>query len=104
MIASYFVTRSLQTAGDAVSIEVNGENRYVESLQKDCDLNVTGPLGVTSIRIDRGYAYVLSSPCPHKTCIKMGKISRSGDILVCVPNRILIRILGKSRDIDALTM
>jgi hypothetical protein len=37
--------------------------------------------------------------------MRMGKIHRAGEIIVCIPNRILIRIEGEdNRDLDGITM
>jgi hypothetical protein len=46
------------------------------------------------LSIHDGRACILSSPCPLKICMGMGKVSRAGELLACVPNELLVRIEG----------
>ncbi|HZW97842.1 MAG TPA: NusG domain II-containing protein [Bacillota bacterium] len=36
----------------------------------------------------------VESDCPDKVCIKSGKMSEAGDWAACLPNRMLVRIVG----------
>ncbi|MDT8420866.1 MAG: NusG domain II-containing protein [Desulfuromonadales bacterium] len=75
---------------------VEAENRTVFSAPLDTarQLAVEGPLGMTRMEIKDGAVRVLSSPCPQKICIGMGEARRAGELLACVPNRIVARIEG----------
>lgn len=53
-------------------------------------LKVNGKLGYLSINIKDNKLKVTDSSCRHKTCVKTGKISRSGEYIVCIPNEIVI--------------
>ena len=87
-------------------IRANGNNAQViiEADQKMVgiyDLNsspqkitVKGILGPSKIEIQEGRVRMISSCCPHKTCVKTGWITHQGQFICCVPNRILIRISG----------
>ena len=87
-------------------IRANGNNARViiEADQKVAgiyDLNsspqkitVNGILGPSKIEIQEGRVRMISSTCPHKTCVKSGWITHQGQLICCVPNRILIRISG----------
>ena len=51
-----------------------------------------------------GSAYFTEASCPDKLCINQGRISRVGQELVCLPNRIIIKIGGKDDgEYDAVT-
>ena len=41
-----------------------------------------------------GSARVLSSDCPTQDCVRTGLITRSGQSIVCLPGRIVIRLEG----------
>jgi len=56
-------------------------------------LRLRGPLGETTVAIQNGKVWVVFSPCPDKTCIKMGKIPDNTDFIACIPNRVVIRLL-----------
>ncbi len=48
-----------------------------------------------------GSVAVVESDCPDKICLKTGKIKEVGQSIVCVPNRLLIVIVGSS-DVDVV--
>lgn len=45
------------------------------------------------IVIKDGFVFVESSNCRDKICIKTGKISKPGQIIVCVPARLTVKII-----------
>jgi hypothetical protein len=84
-----------------VVIDAAGD-RWIYPLGEDRQVTVTGPLGAEVITIRGGQAYVESSPCPNKLCVLQGRISRPGQWIACLPNRVFISIEGKTDgDLDA---
>ena len=81
-------------AGEAV-IEASG-SQWIYSLNSDRRETVTGPLGVTVIAIQGGRAMILDSPCPDKLCVHMPAVSKPGQWIACLPNRVFVRIRGTS--------
>jgi len=69
---------------------------YKAEMMTDQRVDLPGPLGVTVLEIKDGQARILSSPCPFKVCIGMGAIRHAGEIIACVPNRLLIEISGEN--------
>mgnify|MGYP000542483766 CR=1 FL=1 len=60
-------------------------------------------IGETEVEILQGKAHIRKSPCSHKICIKSGYIQYADRITACLPNRVVVRILGDSyRGIDAV--
>ena len=51
------------------------------------------------IVIKDGEVYFVESDCPGKDCVHSGSISKPGRSLACLPNKVEIRITGKS-DLD----
>jgi len=64
-------------------------------LGEDRDLVVEGRLGETEIEVQDGRVRVVRSPGPWKLCIKRGWISRPGEMLICLPNRVTVEIPGE---------
>ena len=77
------------------------QNYY--SLDKDRVIHVQGPLGVTTVLIENGEVRVEDSPCREKICIKMGKIHRTGEQLICVPNRVVVELEGERGKVDGVS-
>jgi len=64
---------------------------------KTLHFDAEGELGISEIIIDSEGVHFASSPCKTQFCISNGHRSEGGDIIACVPNRILVTIKG-SRD------
>lgn len=103
-LASYPLVRRMTKEGHAVQIEVNGTVYKTVSLQTDQAFSVPGPLGNTEVVIEDGEVFVRESPCRAKICIRTGHISQSGQLVVCIPNKVVVRVVGeKVLPYDAVT-
>ena len=75
-----------------------GERQWIYPLDAEATVRVPGPLGDTVVVIHDGAVEVVSSPCSEKICIKTGRISKPGQWIACLPNRVFISIRGKKRE------
>jgi hypothetical protein len=97
---------TIEAAGQAAAQgAVQGaEQQWIYPLDVETTLRVPGPLGETVVEIKDGAVQVISSPCPEKICIKTGRISKPGQWIACLPNRVFISIRGrKSEQPDAIS-
>ncbi len=58
-------------------------------------LSVQGPLGVSDVVIDQHGARIIESPCPTQRCVLSGAHHHAGDMIACVPNRVLVLLHGR---------
>jgi hypothetical protein len=78
--------------------------QWIYPLDAEATLRVPGPLGETVVVMGDGGVQVVSSPCPEKICVKTGKISKPGQWIACLPNRVFISIRGRrSEQPDAVS-
>lgn len=68
-----------------------GAEEILVTPEDEKELTIPGPLGKTVLAVKGGEVFVVTSPCPDKVCIKMGKIPHI-DFIACVPNRVVIRL------------
>ena len=54
------------------------------------------------IQIEEDCVYFAESDCPDQVCVRSGKLTRAGQIAVCLPNRVIVRLVGAQSDIDAI--
>jgi len=99
-LSAFFLPR--RGPGQWAVIEANGKSLGRFPLRGKENISAQGPLGTTHIRIAEGKVWVVDSPCPHKLCMKMGKKERAGEVIVCVPNRVIVRVEGR-RNFDSIT-
>ena len=84
--------------------DTGAERQWIFPLDASTTLRVPGPIGETVVVIQDGSVRVVSSPCPEKVCIKTGRISRPGQWIACLPNRVFISIRGRrSEQPDAIS-
>ena len=91
--------------GRPARAEVEADGKIVATLDlaRDGVSEAVGPLGATRIEVRGGRVRVLSSPCPRQACRHGGWIDAAGEMLVCLPNGIVIRLPGqRAGAIDAV--
>lgn len=78
-----------------VEISVDGTVVQTLPLNQDADLTIEGWNGGTNHLIIRdGQVRVTEASCPDKICVNQGTIERTGEAIVCLPNRMIARITG----------
>ena len=81
-----------------VIVELSGKVYGVYDLNSDRIIDLKGPQSRVNINIENGYVFVLESGCPQKICKRMGKKNRINELIVCIPNRLIIRIEGEMKN------
>lgn len=79
-----------------VEVSLNNHVIYQLDLSKDTEIVIEGYKGGTNtLVIENGEAYITDATCPDKVCIYQGKISRPGEMIVCLPNLMIAKIVGE---------
>ncbi|WP_422444549.1 NusG domain II-containing protein [Thermoanaerobacterium sp. DL9XJH110] len=76
-------------------IEINGQPYQKISLGENgprLRVKVPVPLGENIVEVDRNRVRMMYADCPDKDCVRQGWISRPGQMLVCLPNRMVVKI------------
>jgi hypothetical protein len=81
-----------------VVISVDKSKNFVYPLNQNREIEIEGKLGTAKIIIRDGRVKITNSPCPLKICERKGWISKKGDFIICIPNRVVIRITGNQYD------
>ena len=78
-------------------VQVYQDGRLVEEwpLDENREILISGQYENTVSILD-GKAAITDSDCPGRDCVHSGWISGAGRSIVCLPNRMEIRIVGKS--------
>lgn len=88
-----------------VEIEVKG--KLFKKLPLDNSSNeritVETDLGKNIIEISNGKVRISDADCRDQICIKDGSINKPGDILVCLPHKVVVQIKGENSDTDVLS-
>ncbi len=93
-----YIGNQIMNRKPAVIVEVSVDGVVVEELDlsKDTEFVVKGYQGGTNtLVIENGQVYITDATCPDKVCIHQGKINRSGEMIVCLPNLMIAKIVGE---------
>lgn len=88
LVLSICLTFLIRKDGKTVRVYEDNKLKYEGSLL----LDKTVKLSHNTVKIKDGKAYMKSSSCKNKICINTGKISNSGESVVCLPNKVIIEI------------
>lgn len=77
-----------------VSVDCAAGSSRAYSLTARDTLTCPGPLGSTTIEIAPGGARITASPCRHQICVRTAWIRRVGELTACLPNRVVVRLVG----------
>ncbi len=81
-----------QTGTDAVVTVRTADGNEIYPLNKDGVFSLNG--GTNTLVIENGEAWVSEANCPDKVCMGMGKISKNGEFIACLPNQVIIVVEG----------
>jgi len=59
-------------------------------------VNIESETGYNIMHIENGQIWIHEASCPDKICIYQGKISKNGEMIVCIPNRMFIKIVDEN--------
>lgn len=93
----------LRQNGGAVVVEVNGQETARYALGEDRTVRLEGQGGYNTLVIQGGEVYLSDADCPHRLCVRTGKIRYAGQSIVCLPHRLAVRIMGGASGLDAVT-
>ena len=81
--------------GEAATVQILQDGKLLYELPLDTDTTVTvGGAYENTIEIHGGAVFVSHATCPGGDCVRSGAIRTAGRSIVCLPNRLEIRIVG----------
>ncbi len=93
MMALLIINYGVKKEGTYAVVKVDGQELYKLELDKDTTIDVAGYQGgLNRIEVKAGKVSMTEADCPDELCVKTGKISRTGETIVCLPHRVVIEI------------
>ena len=96
---SFLLLGAGETA-DRIEIWSQGELKYTLSLKENRTVTIETETGTNTVTIQDGAVAVTAADCPDHYCMLRGYCDGGAEI-VCLPNRLVIRFLGK-QEIDGV--
>jgi hypothetical protein len=92
-----------KTKSEDVVVKSDGVTVQQRSLEITGTFTIKSKEGQLTFIVQDKKVKVTESTCKDKLCIKQGWISRTGESIVCLPNRITITITGGDESVDTTT-
>ena len=86
-------------SGDRVAvISYDGQELHrieLDTLMEPITFHISGPDGEENlVLVERGRVRMDSANCPDQTCVKQGVITDSTVPIVCLPHKVIVKIVG----------
>ncbi len=103
ILAAVMALRPAAESG-MVEITVDGALFRQLSLSEDASVEIDGyGGGKNRLVIQDGAAYMESASCPDGICVRHHPISKDGESIICLPNRVVVTVhSGEKGDVDAV--
>ncbi len=79
---------ALKEPGSTVTVKQNNKTVYTGSLKKDA----TVLLDTNTVVIKDKSVYMSDAVCKNQVCVNTGKISKKGESIICLPNKVTVEI------------
>lgn len=91
----------LPEKGDAARVEIYQDGKFIQSLplNEDQEFTVSGAY-TNTVTVRDGAVAITHSDCPGEDCVGCGWMDRPGRSIVCLPNALELRLVGKDSDVD----
>ena len=97
LLFNYFVIHS---DGARVIVTVDGNEYGTYLLDEEQQIDIEG---TNVLIIQDGKADMLEADCPDKLCVHQKAISKEGETIVCLPNKIVIEVEGAAEsELDSI--
>lgn len=93
-LVSTFAISSASDLGTQVKISIAGELYGTYSLDEDRTITIISDDSYNEVVIKDGKVFMSDANCPNKICVKHSPIDSTGESIVCLPNKVLIEIVG----------
>lgn len=91
-----------QKEGSCAVVKIDGNKVATYPLNVDATYSLNG--GTNVLVIKDGYAYLSDANCPDHLCVKQGKISKTGQVITCLPNKLTVTVYGgEPNDVDIIS-
>ena len=84
-------------------IKRGGEVFAELDLARNRRIEVPGPLGITTVAVEKRRVRVVSDPGPRQYCVRQGWLERAGEIAICAPNEVSVQVVGGKSVYDSLS-
>lgn len=96
-LSVFLIVNLTKEVGNSVRVSIDGRTVGEYSLSVDGEYSLNG--GTNILVIKGGRAYMKYASCPDGLCINQGEAYKIGQKIVCLPNRVMVEVIGEGEEI-----
>lgn len=94
---------AVQAAGDRLYAEIWQDGVRIERVAlTDATDRTIDVDGHNTIVLSGQTAEIQWADCRDQVCVRTGTLSRAGQTAVCLPHRVVLRLIGENTEVDAI--
>ena len=98
----FFLSNNQAEPNARLIVKVDGEVIKTCSLEEDQVFWLPGKTNEVSIQ--NGEVSMKEADCPDQICVRQKAISKEGESIICLPNKVVVSIVGgEEKELDAVT-
>ena len=98
-VLGFQITKFKASDASSAEVYVNNQLKYVYPLQtEEKDIFVPTDIGGVNVKIKDKKIRVTTSNSPLKLNVKQGGIGQPGEVIIGVPDRLIIKVVGKTNE------
>ncbi len=96
-IIGLFINRYFNSQTSSfVEVHINGSVTHQFDLSSNHSFFVdNGTGGTNQLVINNGMVSITDANCPDKLCVHQGRITQTGQLITCLPNKVVVIITSK---------
>lgn len=73
---------------------IYSDNEIIKEMPMDQDASFTisNDMGTNTVVVENNQVYITDADCPDKRCVKQGAISDPGEVIICLPHKLIIEV------------
>ena len=75
-----------------MTVTVDGQIYGTYDLSVDRTVRIETPGGYNLLQIEDGRVWIAEADCPNHDCVEKGAISRTGQIILCLPHKLSVTL------------
>ena len=102
-VLGFVLLRKNSSDSSKVEITVSGQTVKSVPLSANGTYPIESDYGYNIICVESGQVWVEDADCPNKDCMRFGKVSSEGQVILCLPHKLAVRIVGSEGGSDAIS-
>ncbi len=105
--AALIMVFTLMQSEGAVTAVITQDGREIKRIRLDAvaspfKVELDGPYHDV-VAVEKGRIRFAEADCPDRSCVHTGWLDRSGQTAACLPNRVLIKLVGAQSQVDIIS-